>query len=125
LFKPLNDRFGHIAGDTTLQRIAHNLAANLAPPHLAARLGGDEFGILLSGVLAAETLAVTDRIRRALELEIDVQSPPAASVTVSAGAVALTPLAAAQPREVLIAADRALRLAKQQGRDQTVVENVV
>jgi diguanylate cyclase (GGDEF)-like protein len=120
LFKPLNDRFGHVAGDATLQRIAHRLAANLVPAHLAARLGGDEFGVLLSGVLAADVLEVTERIRRALELKMQVDSQESPLVTVSAGVVVVTPPGALAPRDVLAAADQALRSAKQQGRNRTV-----
>jgi len=47
-FKPINDSYGHQAGDAVLRCIALRLKA-LAPPHRVARLGGDEFLLLLDG----------------------------------------------------------------------------
>ncbi|GEM_PF-993554 len=42
-FKPINDLFGHHAGDLALIEISHRLAAQLQPGELLARIGGDEF----------------------------------------------------------------------------------
>ena len=46
-FKSYNDTFGHVAGDTLLQRLAHGLSSVLPPPAAAYRMGGDEFCVLL------------------------------------------------------------------------------
>ena len=45
-FKPVNDEFGHAAGDKVLVELAHRLSAVTTNEELAARLGGDEFGIV-------------------------------------------------------------------------------
>lgn len=52
-FKPINDTFGHAAGDAVLIEIAKRLAC-LAHDAVVARLGGDEFAVLDAGVGAQE-----------------------------------------------------------------------
>jgi diguanylate cyclase (GGDEF)-like protein len=45
-FKPINDTFGHAAGDQVLHAVADRLAAELGETALLARLGGDEFAVI-------------------------------------------------------------------------------
>ena len=56
-FKPVNDRFGHDAGDAVLQRVAYRLQQMAGPHHMVARLGGDEFVLLLHGLHERNELA--------------------------------------------------------------------
>jgi len=124
LFKPLNDQFGHVVGDAALQRVAHQLAANITSQNLAARLGGDEFGVLLSGLLAEDLPRVVERLRKAAEITTESGIGGTCQVTCSAGLVVLPPNQACSPRELLEAADRALRQAKRQGRDRLVTDSL-
>jgi len=48
-FKPVNDTYGHEAGDKVLQQVAQRFSRALPNHALLARLGGDEFGILVDG----------------------------------------------------------------------------
>jgi len=48
-FKPVNDTYGHEAGDRVLQQVAQRFTRALPAGSLLARLGGDEFGVLVDG----------------------------------------------------------------------------
>ena len=49
-FKEINDTFGHLAGDTTLETVAERLSAALPPRSVIGRLAGDEFAVILEGL---------------------------------------------------------------------------
>ncbi|MDO9314334.1 MAG: diguanylate cyclase [Burkholderiaceae bacterium] len=62
-FKPVNDRYGHPAGDQVLQMFAQRLVHLVRPTDAVARLGGDEFAIALSGIREGATAqAVADKV---------------------------------------------------------------
>lgn len=62
-FKPVNDTFGHAAGDQLLAAVARRLEGAVRPGDLVARLGGDEFTVLLDQVEHADQAArVAERI---------------------------------------------------------------
>jgi diguanylate cyclase (GGDEF)-like protein len=65
-FKPINDRFGHAAGDAVLVEIAGRLAANVRKADTVARLGGDEFAVLLEDVYADDVDSTCDRLLTAV-----------------------------------------------------------
>ena len=62
-FKPINDAFGHAAGDTVLKAIAQTLSSQVRASDVIGRLGGDEFAVLLWN------LSETDARAKAAELE--------------------------------------------------------
>jgi len=49
-FKEINDTFGHLAGDTTLETVAERLTAALPPRSIIGRLAGDEFAVIVDGL---------------------------------------------------------------------------
>jgi diguanylate cyclase (GGDEF)-like protein/PAS domain S-box-containing protein len=49
-FKEINDTFGHLAGDTTLETVAERLGAALPNDSIIGRLAGDEFAVILDGL---------------------------------------------------------------------------
>ena len=62
-FKPVNDRFGHAAGDDLLVETAHRLSLSVRAADSIARLGGDEFAAILTEVGSrAEVEEVASRI---------------------------------------------------------------
>jgi diguanylate cyclase (GGDEF)-like protein len=63
-FKPLNDNFGHAAGDAALQHFARLLGECTRHGDLVARLGGDEFSLLLPDTTAAQARDIAEDIKR-------------------------------------------------------------
>jgi diguanylate cyclase (GGDEF)-like protein len=63
-FKPVNDRYGHAAGDFVLTEVARRLRATVRDTDTVARLGGDEFVVVSAAV--DDVIAVTERLRHAV-----------------------------------------------------------
>ena len=120
-FKPVNDRFGHAAGDRLLAELAGRLRSALrtreAWADAAARLGGDEFVLLLrAGTLDEGRLAV-ERVLRVVSQPylIDPANEPV-QVTASMGAT-VYPIDHSDADTLLRHADHAMYGAKQSGRN--------
>ncbi len=119
-FKKYNDHYGHQAGDDTLIKVAQALkGAVMRPPDLAARYGGEEFAILLPEVNIDGARTVGERILKVIsELKLEhCQSEIADHVTLSMGAACLTPSATTSQEQLIHLADKALYLAKKNGRN--------
>lgn len=61
--KPVNDSFGHDAGDQYLQRISAILQSMFTETGFVARIGGDEFAVVLSGIHADELQSLVRQLR--------------------------------------------------------------
>lgn len=119
-FKPLNDALGHLHGDECLRELAWICERSTTSEHdLVARFGGEELVLLLPGCELAEAMMVGESLRAAVEAAAmpHPDSPVAPHVTVSVGVAALRPSPAAPPEMLIAAADRALYLAKRNGRN--------
>jgi diguanylate cyclase (GGDEF)-like protein len=120
-FKAVNDLYGHARGDDALRRVAHALRGIARrPSDLVARYGGEEFGLVFPESDAAAMFALLRAALAAVrELAIPHTGSQAAShVTISLGAVTVTPANGGQPQEALEVADRLLYDAKHGGRNQ-------
>jgi diguanylate cyclase (GGDEF)-like protein len=119
-FKHLNDRYGHVAGDLSLKRIAAILASELrgAGDH-AVRFGGEEFLLLLPDMEMVDAMRVAERIRRAIEkAAIPNEGAGSHGVVTASFGVASSAVTELTAIELIAAADGALYAAKRKGRNQ-------
>jgi diguanylate cyclase (GGDEF)-like protein/PAS domain S-box-containing protein len=110
-FKPVNDGYGHTAGDGVLREIAARLLASVRATDTVGRVGGDEFAIVCEDAGREEALVVAERILKALEVPIVIGGGEHV-VSVSIG-VALAPPFYVD--DVVHRADEAMYRAKQLG----------
>jgi diguanylate cyclase (GGDEF)-like protein len=123
-FKLFNDSYGHPEGDACLRQIGETLAATADDTlGFVARYGGEEFCLLLPNADRSGAVQVGEQLREAVEqLRIQHILSEYGHVTVSVGVALITPNAEHRPVELIEAADAALYIAKDQGRN-TVVEH--
>ncbi len=111
-FKQVNDRFGHAAGDATLQSLATLIQDSIRSIDISARYGGEEFVVLLPETRMDGATVVADRICRGMH---ERRSPIPA--TVSIGIAELNEFDSS-PVVLLHQADEALYRAKRQGKNR-------
>jgi len=86
LFKPINDQWGHPAGDKVLAQIAHVIREECRESDIPVRYGGEEFAVLLPGAGLDEARQVAERIRAAVEAgDFVLPGGHALRLTISAG----------------------------------------
>lgn len=123
-FKKYNDRFGHPAGDECLRQVAAAIGAGHREVDVGARLGGEEFGLLLPDTDADAAAVVAERVRLAVE-QLGLAHPMNSGgvVTISLGIAAGTPAQWEDTTGLIRAADEALYIAKDMGRNRTCTAN--
>lgn len=120
-FKLYNDSLGHAAGDVCLQQVAQAIDSHaLRGTDLAARYGGEEFVLLFAETDAGAAAALAESVRvhiEALQLP-HPKSPTSPWITVSIGVATMTPQQNDRIESLFVAADRAMYVAKEEGRNQ-------
>ena len=117
-FKDVNDTFGHLAGDTTLETVAERLTAVLPDGTVIGRLAGDEFAVIVDG-LAGEDL-IKPKLDKLAQRVLDRLAEPffvqghEVFMTASMG-IARCPEDAPNVIDLLRNADAALYHAKKEG----------
>jgi diguanylate cyclase (GGDEF)-like protein/PAS domain S-box-containing protein len=119
-FKQVNDRFGHLAGDTVLSQIAARFPTVLRASDTPARIGGDEFAVLLPTVRTAADAAIVARRLIAILHRPFLVAGNQAKVGVSIGIVVGS--GADEPPQLLQRADEAMYRAKRSGGGYTIWE---
>jgi diguanylate cyclase (GGDEF)-like protein len=120
-FKPVNDLYGHTAGDEVLFTVANRLKLSLGPDTIVARLGGDEFGFILvdppkdAALLQGIAQLALDSIDKPIALDEGTTH-----ITACCG-IARYPDVATAPNELLQRADEALYAAKRSGRGSALI----
>jgi diguanylate cyclase (GGDEF)-like protein len=120
-FKRLNDRHGHLAGDTCLKAVAASLARSTRRAgDLLARYGGEEFGLILPNISPPMMLGVIRSTLQGVSGATTDLLPKGETMTISIGAVSLVPPRDGSATEALAVADALLYEAKSGGRDRCV-----
>ncbi len=111
-FKAVNDRHGHLIGDTVLREFASQLEALLRSSDLVGRYGGDEFMAILPGTDMVAAISLARRIYDAI-VSSAITLPDGSSITLSCSIGAATyPLDATDREGLIEIADRAMYLTK-------------
>jgi len=118
-FKPVNDMFGHAAGDHVLREVAERLRTHVRQPHTLARMGGDEFVVLFVGIPLAEAHQLCVEALRAVHETPYRFQDKAFRV---GGSIGLTPMNGCTiDEDVMVACDRACAEAKRDGGGRVIV----
>jgi len=115
-FKQYNDRFGHLAGNEALQRVARAIRVTVRAVDFPARYGGEEFAVIVPRIDAAALASMAERIRVAVEA---MPARDGARLTISIGA-AIYPLDGKTIDDLFHTADERLYQAKRDGRNRVV-----
>ena len=119
-FKRVNDELGHLMGDELLRNVGQTLASHARPTRdYVARLGGDEFGLLVMGCDGDSGFDTVEQFRVSLsQMLVQAGQQP---VTASVGMIQAAGEELGAINQLWQLADKALRQAKSNGRDQTIV----
>jgi diguanylate cyclase (GGDEF)-like protein len=117
-FKNFNDTYGHQAGDAALVQVAKALRENLRKSDVIARYGGEEFAIIAPEVVKNEGAQLAERLRSRLEKCRFSWGEQTDLVLTASFGVATYPVDAKDIRGLVALADKALYVAKSQGRNR-------
>ncbi|MGF1779465.1 sensor domain-containing diguanylate cyclase [Vibrio nomapromontoriensis] len=119
-FKRFNDNFGHDAGDYVLKEISSLLKRTVADDEIACRLGGEELAVILPHCNMADATEYANNIVNLIRtMHLEHKGLSLGQLSVSIG-VATYPDPASDIEALVKMADKALYLAKDQGRDRVV-----
>ncbi|MEP6691291.1 MAG: diguanylate cyclase [Gemmatimonadaceae bacterium] len=119
-FKSVNDTYGHQAGDEVLRQLAQILRIGARDIDKVGRYGGEEFMIILPGAVLDAAVTFAERARQQIEQHIFEYEGGTLRRTISCG-VAAWPHPRIRSRDQLVkAADDALYVAKDTGRNRVI-----
>lgn len=116
LFKPVNDRYGHLVGDSVLQEVTRILKNGLRASDLAIRWGGEEFLLVLKSCDRDEACRIAEKLRQAVAAQPIRAHGKEICVTLSIGVSQFDGIES--PEQTINHADAALYRAKSAGRNR-------
>lgn len=122
-FKQINDQYGHALGDETLVSIARVTEGQIRSSDVLARLGGEEFAILMPQATLEQALTLAERLSQAFFKNKIVHSKGQITCTASFGVSALEVVVTKTLDSLIAEADKALYVAKNNGRNQIRAAN--
>jgi diguanylate cyclase (GGDEF)-like protein len=125
-FKKINDTYGHAAGDVVIKALADTIRRNTRSSDLVGRFGGDEFMVLMTSSTREQAQIYADHLREKIaSAEIRIPGCEAPIRLTISGGLAVYPSNGQSASELLRAADEALYAAKRNGRNQTVLAQLL
>jgi diguanylate cyclase len=125
-FKQVNDTFGHQTGDNVLRYTANLMKKHITEHHYAARYGGEEMAIIMPNTSLNQAMQIAEKIRISLAkhpLKLKGSKKSIGTVTLSIG---ISSFKINDSIETLIErADQAMYRAKDNGRNQTMIEHSI
>ncbi|QFT32777.1 putative diguanylate cyclase AdrA [Labrenzia sp. THAF82] len=116
-FKPVNDTYGHEAGDKVICAVADRLQGLVADKGVVSRIGGDEFIILVTSLSDKHPLQLlANQLRSAVAQPFDIGNGQQVEIGISIG-IATAPDCGATEKDLIRLADMALYRAKDNGRN--------
>lgn len=120
-FKQFNDNYGHLVGDDCLRIVASTLQNVVTrSADLIARYGGEEFAVVLPETDEADAYRLAEKIREAILNVQFIYGGKRIPISASLGVVGVIPERDFGPRQLIMAADKALYRAKHLGRNCSV-----
>jgi diguanylate cyclase (GGDEF)-like protein len=123
-FKNYNDTYGHLAGDSCLQKIAHTIRDSLRRAgNFVARYGGEEFAVILPDTDAERAYFFAESLREKIE-NLNIKhndSKVGSNATISLGVSTAIPKKDDTQGKLISLADKALYKAKQGGRNRVAI----
>ena len=126
-FKAYNDKYGHLAGDDCLRKVAQNLKSTISRPNdFVARYGGEEFAVILPETDMKGAKKVAEDLRLNIELmKVKHASGISKLLTVSIGLASYgADLHPNNIEEMIEAADKALYQAKKDGKNRVNIAEI-
>lgn len=118
-FKPVNDRYGHMAGDEVLRELVRRVTGSLREEDICGRYGGEEFTVILPNTDLPAAVVAAERLRGIVADKPVECSAGTVTVTITLGVAHLHP--ALDNHDILLdAADQALYRGKSQGRNRVM-----
>ncbi|MBL7009254.1 MAG: GGDEF domain-containing protein [Planctomycetes bacterium] len=117
-FKRINDTTSYEFGDLVLRTVGEILRRSVRSIDIPARIGGDEFAVLMPNTTLEEGLAVAHRIREASHRSRVETEEGGITIHHSQGVASFSGQGFAEPRELFLKANEAIKAAKRSGKDQ-------
>ncbi|SEF74984.1 GGDEF domain-containing protein [Marinobacterium lutimaris] len=122
-FKHFNDTYGHLMGDKVLQYVGRILKEKCVEPLIPVRFGGEEFAVLMPGASLTDSEQLAEELRRRIEaIRIRQKSSGNVISSITASFGVATYASGDSTQTLIERADSALYRAKEQGRNQVVLQ---
>jgi diguanylate cyclase (GGDEF)-like protein len=121
-FKKVNDTYGHAVGDEVLKSVARHFRDSVRSTDLVARYGGEEFAVMMPETTLPDSITFAEKIRALVETTALETQAGTIHATVSIGVASVPHTRIHSPKELIVAADKALYRAKKSGRNQVQAE---